>query len=70
MKIIGGNLNGHFGSPSDQNETCHAGFKYVTKIQEAETILHFATIFETAILKTYFTKREAHKITYKCGNNC
>ena len=70
MKIVGGDLNGHVGRASDQNETCHGGLGYGTKNQEGQTILQFATIFELAILNIYFTKLEEHKITYKSGNNC
>ena len=55
--FIGGDLNGHIGSTSAGFEVVYGGFGYVSRNQEGEEILAFATTFDLMITNTLFRKR-------------
>ena len=65
--IIGGDLNGHVGEGNVGCEDVIGKHGFGTRNAGGERIVEFASRTRMAVLNTYFTKKDEHKITYRSG---
>ncbi|VDM80381.1 unnamed protein product [Strongylus vulgaris] len=56
--------NGHVGEKRNGAGKCHANRRYGTRNEEGERILDFATVYNLALVNTYYIKKHEHLITY------
>jgi len=65
--LLGGDLNGHVGSRSDDYVGVHGGFSYGTRNVEGERILEFGDAMEMVVCNTLFKKEDKKLVTYESG---
>ena len=65
--VIGADLNGHVGEDNVDCKDVMGRHGFGTRNAGGERIVEFASRTSMAVLNTYFTKKDEHKITYKSG---
>jgi hypothetical protein len=65
--LLGGDLNGHVGSRSDDYVGVHGGFSFGTRNVEGERILEFGDAMEMVVCNTLFKKEDKKLVTYESG---
>ena len=65
--VIGADLNGHVGEGNTGCEDVMGIHGFGNRNAGGERIVEFASRTSMAVLNTYFTKKDEHKITYKSG---
>ena len=65
--FIGADLNGHVGEGNADCKDIMGVHGFGTRNAGGERIVEFASRTSMAVLNTYFTKKDEHKITYKSG---
>ena len=65
--VIGADLNGHVGEGNAGCEDVMGIHGFGGRNAGGERIVEFASRTSMAVLNTYFTKKDEHKITYKSG---
>ncbi|KAM7489846.1 hypothetical protein LguiB_027330 [Lonicera macranthoides] len=68
--FLGGDLNGHVGSSSENYRGVHGGYGIGVVNTEGKSILDFSSAYDLMVANTCFKKREEHLITYKSGATC
>ncbi|XP_071739362.1 uncharacterized protein [Rutidosis leptorrhynchoides] len=67
--VIGGDLNGHIGTISDEYTGVHGGFGYGVRNEEGRSILEFAVAHELVVANSFFRKTEAQLATFHSGGH-
>jgi len=65
--IVCGDLNGHVGAEADGFEGVHGGKGFGVRNVEGEMLLEFADAMGLVVCNTWFTKKDAQKVTYESG---
>ncbi|XP_042858763.1 craniofacial development protein 2-like [Penaeus japonicus] len=65
--IIGSDFNGHVGEGSNGDRKVLGKYGYGARNDEGQTIVDFAHRTDMAVIKTYYSKRESHNVTYTSG---
>ncbi|MCJ8743810.1 hypothetical protein PDJAM_G00098470 [Pangasius djambal] len=65
--VMGADLNGHVGEGNTGDEEVMGKFGVKERNLEGQMVVDFAKRMDMAVVKTYFQKREEHRVTYKSG---
>ncbi|KAK3545937.1 hypothetical protein QTP70_016961, partial [Hemibagrus guttatus] len=65
--VIGADFNGHVGEGNTDDEEVMGKFGVKERNLEGQMVVDFAKRMDMAVVKTYFQKREEHRVTYKSG---
>ena len=65
--VIGADFNLHVGEGNRGDENVMGRYGDKARNAEGQMVVDFATRIEMAVIKTYFKKREEHRVTYKSG---
>ncbi|KAK3512780.1 hypothetical protein QTP70_025300 [Hemibagrus guttatus] len=65
--VIGADFNGHVGEGNTGDEEVMGKFGVKERNLEGQMVVDFARRMDMAVVKTYFQKREEHRVTYKSG---
>ncbi|XP_042887884.1 craniofacial development protein 2-like [Penaeus japonicus] len=65
--IIGADFNGHVGEGNSGDERVIGKYGYGARNNEGQTIVDFAHRTDMAVINTFYSKRESHKVTYTSG---
>ncbi|KAK3548393.1 hypothetical protein QTP70_012635 [Hemibagrus guttatus] len=65
--VIGADFNGHIGEGNRGDEEVMGKFGVKKRNLEGQMAVDFAKRMDMAVVKTYFQKREEHRVTYKSG---
>ncbi|XP_042891613.1 craniofacial development protein 2-like [Penaeus japonicus] len=65
--IIGADFNGHVGEGNSGDERVIGKYGYGAHNNEGQTIVDFAHRTDMAVINTFYSKRESHKVTYTSG---
>ncbi|KAK3556631.1 hypothetical protein QTP70_010825 [Hemibagrus guttatus] len=65
--VIGADFNGHVGEGNTGDEEVMGKFGVKERNLEGQMVVDFAKRMDMAVVKTYFQKREEHRVTYKSG---
>ncbi|KAK3569322.1 hypothetical protein QTP86_026824, partial [Hemibagrus guttatus] len=65
--VIGADFNGHVGEGNTGDEEVMGKFGVKERNLEGQMVVDFAKRMDTAVVNTYFQKREEHRVTYKSG---
>ncbi|KAJ8347031.1 hypothetical protein SKAU_G00284320 [Synaphobranchus kaupii] len=68
--VIGADFNGHVGEGNKGDEEVMGRYGVKKRNVEGQMVVDFAKRMGMAVVNTYFTKREEHRITYKSGGRC
>ncbi|KAJ8375265.1 hypothetical protein SKAU_G00058450 [Synaphobranchus kaupii] len=68
--VIGADFNGHVGEGNKGDEEVMGRYGVKNRNVEGQMVVDFAKRMGMAVVNTYFTKREEHRITYKSGGRC
>ena len=68
--LIGADLNGYVGEGSRRDEEVMGRHGFKERNLEGQMIVDFAKRMQTAVLNTYFRKKEEQRVTYKSGERC
>ncbi|KAJ8348945.1 hypothetical protein SKAU_G00275370 [Synaphobranchus kaupii] len=68
--VIGADFNGHVGEGNKGDEEVMGRYGVKERNVEGQMVVDFAKRMGMAVVNTYFTKREEHRITYKSGGRC
>ncbi|XP_042888568.1 craniofacial development protein 2-like [Penaeus japonicus] len=65
--IIGADFNGHVGEGNSGDERVIGKYGHSARNNEDQTIEGFAHRTDMAVINTFYSKRESHKVTYTSG---
>ncbi|KAK3524528.1 hypothetical protein QTP70_029840 [Hemibagrus guttatus] len=65
--VIGADFNGHVDEGNRGDEEVMGKFGVKERNLEGQMVVDFAKRMDTAVVNTYFQKREEHRVTYKSG---
>ncbi|KAK3531663.1 hypothetical protein QTP70_025893 [Hemibagrus guttatus] len=65
--VVGADFNGHVGEGNRGDEEVMGKFGVKERNLEGQMVVDFAKRMDMAVVKTYFQKREEHRVTYKSG---
>ncbi|KAK3550206.1 hypothetical protein QTP86_021237 [Hemibagrus guttatus] len=65
--VIGADFNGHVGEGNTGDEEVMGKFGVKERNLEGQMVVDFAKRMDMGVVKTYFQKREEHRVTYKSG---
>ncbi|XP_042889113.1 uncharacterized protein LOC122264329 [Penaeus japonicus] len=65
--IVGADFNGHVGEGNSGDERVIGKNGYGARNNEGQTIVDFAHRTDMAVINTFYSKRESHKVTYTSG---
>ncbi|KAG2457342.1 CFDP2 protein, partial [Polypterus senegalus] len=68
--VIGADFTGHVGKGNSGEEEVMGRYGVKERNEEGQRIMDFAKRMYTAVVNTYFKKREEHRMTYKSGGRC
>ena len=68
--VIGADFNGHVGEGNQGDEEVIGKYGAKERNTEGQMVVDFAKRMGMAVVNTYFTKKEEHRITYKSGGRC
>ena len=63
--VLGGDLNGHVGEGNIGDEEIMGRYGARTRNKEGSMVVDFGKRMDLAIVNTYFTKKDEHRVTYK-----
>ncbi|KAK3521299.1 hypothetical protein QTP70_003148 [Hemibagrus guttatus] len=66
--VIGADFNGHVGEGNTGDEEVMGKFGVKERNLEGQMVVDFAKRMDMGVVKTYFQKREEHRVTYKSGD--
>ena len=65
--VLGEDLNGHVGEGNIGDEEILGRYGAETRNKEGSMVGDFGKRMDLAIIKTYFMKKDEHRMTYKSG---
>ena len=65
--VLGANLNEHVGKRNIEDEEVMESYGAETRNREGSMVVDFAKRMDSAIVNTYFKKKDEHRVTYKSG---
>ena len=67
ITVLGADINGHVGEGNIGDEEIMGRYGAGTRNKEGSMIVNFRKRMDFAIVKTYFKKKDEHRMTYKSG---
>ncbi|KAF7708371.1 hypothetical protein HF521_017428 [Silurus meridionalis] len=68
--VIRADFNGHVGEGNGGDEEVMRRYGLQERNVKGQMVVDFAKRMEMAVVKTYFKKKEDHRVTYKSGGRC
>ncbi|KAK3522897.1 hypothetical protein QTP86_007333 [Hemibagrus guttatus] len=65
--VMGADFNGHVGEGNTGDEEVMGKFGVKERNLEGQMVVDFVKRMDMAVIKTYFQKREEHRVTYRSG---
>ena len=65
--ILGADLNGHVGEEKIEAEEIMERYSAGTRNTKGSMVVDFAKRMDSAVVNTYFKKKDKHRVTYKSG---